>query len=536
MNDIGTHISSHGLAEHGLAPTKDVYWNLSVPALYEAAIRRGEGTLGAGGALITDTGHHTGRSPNDKFIVKEPSSEGNIWWGKVNRPIGVARYDGLRARVVAHLNGRDLFVRDCWAGADPNHRLAVRVINEHAWHNLFAGNMFIEPKPEDLARHAPEFTVLHAPGCQADPDKDGTRSETFIVVNFGAREVLIGGSNYAGEVKKSVFSLMNYMLPDRGVMPMHASVNVGNDGASAIFFGLSGTGKTTLSADPHRTLVGDDEHGWSDDGVFNFEGGCYAKVIRLSEEAEPEIYDTTRRFGTILENVVFDPDTHALDLDDDAKTENTRASYPLDFIPNASETGMAGQPSAVVMLTADAFGVLPPIAKLTPDQAMYHFLSGYTARVAGTERGVTEPEATFSTCFGAPFMPRHPSVYAKLLGEQLQKQGCECWLVNTGWTGGAYGVGERMPIKHTRTLLEAALDGGLGDTRTFTDPVFGLHVPESCPGIPAEILNPRETWADKAAYDATAEKLIAMFIDNFSQFEEHVTDEVIAAAPRAKAA
>ncbi len=536
MSDIGAHISSHGLSEHGLNPTKDVRWNLSVPALYQEAISRGEGVLGIGGALITDTGHHTGRSPNDKFVVKEPSSEDKVWWGKVNRPMEEAVYNALRAKVIDHLNGRELFVRDCWAGADPKNRLAVRVINEHAWHNLFTSNMFIDAAPGELGSFSPEFTVIHAPDYQADPDVDGTNSATFILVNFGAREVLIGGTQYAGEIKKSVFSVMNYMLPDRGVMPMHSSINVGNDGDSAIFFGLSGTGKTTLSADPNRTLVGDDEHGWSDDGVFNFEGGCYAKVIKLSAEAEPEIYATTHMFGTILENVVFDEATGALDLDDETKTENTRASYPLNFIPNASATGTAGQPKNVVMLTADAFGVLPPIAKLTPEQAMYHFLSGYTARVAGTERGVTEPEATFSACFGAPFMPRHPSVYAALLGKALEKHNCTCWLVNTGWTGGSYGTGERMPIKHTRALLGAALDGDLVNTPTFVDPVFGFHVPESCEGVPAKILNPRETWADKDAYDATATKLIEMFVKNFGQFEEHVTNEVIAAAPRAKAA
>ena len=532
MNELGTHISSNGLSDIGLSPTKNVHWNLSVPGLYQEAIERREGVLGIGGAFLTDTGHHTGRSPNDKFVVKEGSSEANIWWGKVNKPMEESVYNALREKVINHLNGRELFVKDCWAGADGNYRLAVRVINEHAWHNLFAGNMFIEADPSDLASFKPEFTVIHTPDYEADPEVDGTNSTTFILVNFGAREVLIGGTQYAGEIKKSVFSVMNYILPDRGVMPMHSSINVGKDGASAIFFGLSGTGKTTLSADPDRTLVGDDEHGWSDDGVFNFEGGCYAKVIKLSAEAEPEIYATTSIFGTILENVVFDENTRVLDLDDKTKTENTRASYPLAAIPNASTTGVAGQPKNVVMLTADAFGALPPIAKLTPAQAMYHFLSGYTARVAGTERGVIEPEATFSTCFGAPFMPRHPSVYANLLGKLLEDHNCTCWLVNTGWTGGPYGTGERMPIKHTRALLGAALDGDLANTPTFVDPAFGLNVPESCEGVPAEILNPRDTWADKDAYDATAKKLVDMFVANFAQFEEHVTPEVIAAAPK----
>ncbi len=534
MSDIGTHVSSNGLSDHGLNPTKDVHWNISVPGLYQEAIERGEGVLGLGGALLTDTGHHTGRSPKDKFVVKEASSDANMWWGKVNKPIEESAYNALRVKVIAHLNDRELFVKDCWSGAQKANRLAVRVINEHAWHNLFAGNMFIDADPSELGDFKPDFTVIHAPDYEADPDVDGTNSTTFILVNYGAREVLIGGTQNAGEIKKSVFSVMNYILPDRGVMPMHSSINVGKDGSSAIFFGLSGTGKTTLSADPNRTLIGDDEHGWSDDGVFNFEGGCYAKVIKLSAKAEPEIHATTSMFGTILENVVYDENTRVLDLDSEVKTENTRASYPLASIPNASKTGVAGQPKNVVMLTADAFGVLPPIAKLTSAQAMYHFLSGYTARVAGTERGVTEPEATFSTCFGAPFMPRHPSVYANLLGKLLEDHNCTCWLVNTGWTGGPYGTGERMPIKHTRALLAAALDGDLVSTPTFIDPAFGLSVPKTCDGVPAEILNPRGTWADKDAYDATAGRLVEMFVANFKQFEEHVTPEIIAAAPNSK--
>ena len=532
MSKLGRHISSHGLDNHGLHPTKDVHWNYPAAQLVEEAIRRGEGQLSAGGALVTDTGHHTGRSPNDKFTVEEPSSKEKIWWGSVNRPISIDHFGVLRADILDYLNARELFVFDGWAGAHPAHRLSIRVVTENAWHALFAENMFIEAAPAEQEKHTPEFTVLHAPGLQADPAKHGTKSETAIVVNFGTREVLICGTQYAGEIKKSIFSVLNYQLPDRGVMPMHSSVNIGSDGHAAIFFGLSGTGKTTLSADPRRTLIGDDEHGWSDDGVFNFEGGCYAKVINLSPEAEPEIHATTQRFGTILENVVMYPNTRALDLDDESKTENTRASYPLSFIPNASATGIAGQPKNVVMLTADAFGVLPPIARLTPEQAMYHFLSGYTARVAGTERGVTEPQATFSTCFGAPFMPRHPSVYAKMLGELLEKYGCDCWLVNTGWTGGAYGTGHRMPIKHTRALLSAALDGNLAAVPTVTDPLLGLFVPESCPGVPNDILTPRETWPDKVAYDETAGKLVQMFSKNFGQFEEYVTPEIIDAAPK----
>ena len=537
MTDVGTHMSSYGLGNHGLNPGESVHWNFSSAQLIEEAVRRDEGQLSSGGAVVTETGHHTGRSPNDKFTVEEPSSKDKIWWGSVNRPISEDHFHALRKDVISHLNARDLFVFDGWAGAHPAHRLGIRVVTENAWHCLFAGNMFLNASAEELGRHVPEFTVLHAPGLKADPSRHGTKTETFIVVNFGAREVLIGGTQYAGEIKKSIFSVLNYQLPDRGVMPMHSSVNIGADGNSAIFFGLSGTGKTTLSADPRRTLVGDDEHGWSDDGVFNFEGGCYAKVIRLSAEAEPEIYATTRRFGTILENVVMDPDTRELDLDSERLTENTRGSYPLSFIPNASETGVAGQPRNVVMLTADAFGVLPPIAKLTPEQAMYHFLSGYTARVAGTERGVTEPQATFSTCFGAPFMPRHPSVYAKMLGKLLETHDCHCWLVNTGWTGGAYGTGHRMPIKHTRALLAAALDGDLAaKAETVVDPLLGLHVPRNCTGVPEEILTPRETWPDKGAYDETAGRLVTMFSKNFGQFEEYVTPEVVQAAPRAKAA
>jgi len=533
LSSNGKHISSYGLENHGLNPSKNVHWNYSAPQLVEEAIRRGEGRLSSGGAFVTDTGHHTGRSPNDKFTVEEPSSKDKIWWGKVNRPISESHFRTLRNEVINHLNSRDLFIFDGWAGADNSYRMPIRVINEHAWHNMFAQNMFIKPSPAEKEKHVPAFTVLHAPGLKADPEKHGTNSETFIIVNFGTKEVIIGGSAYAGEMKKSIFSVMNYQLPDRGVMPMHSSVNLGKDGSATIFFGLSGTGKTTLSADPHRTLIGDDEHGWSDDGVFNFEGGCYAKVINLSPEAEPEIYATTGRFGTILENVVMSEDERLLDLDDGSNTENTRGSYPLSFIPNASPTGVAGQPNNVVMLTADAFGVLPPIARLTPEQAMYHFMSGYTARVAGTERGVDEPQATFSTCFGAPFMPRHPSVYAKMLGENLEKNDCTCWLVNTGWTGGAYGTGHRMPIKHTRALLAAALDGDLAKVETFVDPSLGFNIPESCPNVPADILRPRETWPDRGSYDETAGKLVEMFSKNFSQFEEYVTPEIIDAAPKA---
>ena len=534
MNETGPEISSHGLERHGLRKLAAAHWNYGMPALFEEVIRRGEGRLTEGGAVVVDTGKYTGRAANDKFVVKEPSSEGDILWGAVNHPLTPERFAALKQRLMAHFEGREVFVRDCYAGADPASRLPVRVITEYAWHSLFARNMFISPPRAALADFEPKFTVIQAPTFKADPDRDGTNSEAFVVLNFAAREVLIGGSAYAGESKKSVFTILNYLMPAAGVLPMHASANIGPDGDTAVFFGLSGTGKTTLSADPTRILVGDDEHGWGDSGVFNFEGGCYAKVIRLSAEAEPEIDAASRRFGTLLENVVIDPESRALDLDDASLTENTRSSYPLDYIPNASRTGIAGHPRNVIMLTADAFGVLPPIAKLTPEQAMYHFLSGYTAKIAGTEAGLgSAPEATFSTCFGAPFMPRPPSVYAKLLGERIARHGTDCWLVNTGWTGGSYGVGKRMEIGHTRALLHAALDGTLAQAPVRLDAHFGLSVPESCPGVPSEALTPRSTWADKKAYDQTARDLIGRFHDNFESFAPHVTDAVKAAAPNA---
>ncbi len=530
MEQAGPVVSSHGLANHGLRNLGTAHWNYTTAALYEQALRRGEGMLARGGALVVLTGQHTGRSPNDKFIVEEESSRDDIWWGDVNRPIGRDKFERLRERLLGYLEDRDVFVQDCYAGADPEHRLRVRVVTDSAWHSLFARNMFIQPPHDALADFVPDFTVLHAPALEADPASDGTNSGTFIVVSFEERLVLIGGTSYAGEIKKSIFSVLNYLLPAKGVMPMHCSANIGPDGDTAIFFGLSGTGKTTLSADSTRTLIGDDEHGWSDVGVFNFEGGCYAKVIRLSAEAEPEIYATTSRFGTILENVVMDPATRRLDLDDGRYTENTRASYPLDFIPNASETGVGGHPQNVVMLTADAFGVLPPISRLTPAQAMYHFLSGYTARVAGTEKGLgNEPQATFSTCFGAPFMPRHPAVYARLLGEKIARHGARCWLVNTGWTGGAYGVGERMKIAYTRAMVHAALDGRLAEVAASPDPNFGLAVPESCPDVPSEVLNPRNTWPDKQAYDQAAREVAKRFETNFRQFEREVDEEIRAA-------
>ena len=534
MQQTGPVVSCHGLDGLGLDRLAAAHWNYTTPALYEEAIRRGEGQLSRGGPLVVLTGQHTGRSANDKFIVKESSSVDDIWWGAVNKPISPKHFAGIRQKLFAYLQGREVFVQDCYAGADPAHRLPVRIVTETAWHSLFARNMFIVPPRDALADFEPRFTVIQAPGFQADPEPDGTNSGVFVIINFAEREVIIGGTSYAGEIKKSVFTVLNYLLPGRGVLPMHSSVNVGKAGDSAVFFGLSGTGKTTLSADPKRTLVGDDEHGWGDDGVFNFEGGCYAKVIRLDAEAEPEIYATTRRFGTVIENVVADADTRALDLDDAAFTENTRASYPLDFIPNASETGAAGHPRNVIMLTADAFGVLPPIARLTPEQAMYHFLSGYTAKVAGTETGLgNAPQATFSSCFGAPFMPRHPSVYAEMLGERIARHDTACWLVNTGWSGGSYGVGERMKIQYTRALLHAALDGTLAKAPMTVDPNFGLDVPTNCPHVPGKVLNPRSTWADKDAYDETARELVARFRANFDAFEAYVTDEVKAAAPKA---
>ncbi len=532
MEETGPQKSSYGLDKQGLGGVGKANWNLSTAALYQEALTRGEASLSEGGALVAITGQHTGRSANDKFIVKESTSEDNISWGKINKPIEESKFAGLHKKMVDYLQGKEVFVQDCYAGADKANQLPVRIITECAWHNLFARNMFIQPAKEELGTFTPEFTVLQVPSFEADPAVDGTRSEVFVLANFAEKLVIIGGTSYAGEIKKSVFSLLNYLLPAKNIMPMHCSVNVSNAGDSAVFFGLSGTGKTTLSADASRMLIGDDEHGWSDDGVFNFEGGCYAKVIKLSKEAEPEIHATTGRFGTVLENVVMDEDG-ALDLDDNRYTENTRASYPIHFIPNASETGIAGNPKNVIMLTADAFGVLPPISKLSPEQAMYHFLSGYTAKLAGTEKGLgSEPQATFSTCFGAPFMPRHPSVYANLLGDKIARHGVNCWLVNTGWTGGAYGTGHRMPIAHTRALVNAALDGTLANATFEKDPFFGLSIPTACDGVPSDILNPRNTWEDKAAYDKQAAHLVSLFIENFDQFSDYVNEEVMKSAPQ----
>jgi len=529
----GDEHSSYGLENHGLSNLKDIFWNLNTPSLYEQAIKRDEGILAHLGPLVVRTGHHTGRSANDKFTVKESSTEKDIWWGKINRPMSEAHFDELHRRINLHLEAKDVYVQDCFAGASPEHRMPVRIITQYAWHNLFARNMFLKGTPEELKTHVPEFTVINAPELHAIPSEHGTNSETFIVVNFAKKLVLIGGTSYAGEIKKSIFSVMNYLLPHKDVLPMHCSANVGADGKSAIFFGLSGTGKTTLSADASKTLIGDDEHGWSDQGVFNFEGGCYAKLINLSAEAEPEIYETTRRFGTVLENVALDTDTRRVDLMDDSFTENTRGSYPISHIPNASVTGIAGQPHNVIFLSADAFGVLPPIAKLTKEQAMYHFLSGYTAKLAGTEKGITEPQPNFSACYGAPFMPMHPSRYAELLGKKLDQTGADIWLVNTGWSGGAQdGKGKRMKIAYTRALINAVLDGKLKDVATESEPFFGLQIPTSCPGVPNEILNTRNTWDDKEAYDAQAKKLAGMFVKNFEQYADQVTPEILAAAPK----
>lgn len=531
MEITGMIKSRYGLENHGIKNVRAVYWNLPTPLLYEEAIRRREGYMAHLGPLVVRTGQHTGRAANDKFVVQEPSSEEKIWWGKVNRPISEENYQALKHRLLAYWQGKELFVQDCYAGADPEYRINVRVINETAWHNLFAHNMFIQPAREDLADMVPDFTIMHAPFFHAIPESDGTRSEAFVIIHFGEKTVIIGGTQYAGETKKSVFTYLNYLLPQKDVLSMHCSANIGPDGNTAVFFGLSGTGKTTLSADASRTLIGDDEHGWSDSGIFNIEGGCYAKVIRLSPEGEPEIYETTRRFGTILENVGYHSATGRVDLDDASLTENTRAAYPISHIPNATRDGLGGHPKNIIMLTADAFGVLPPIAKLTPAQAMYHFLSGYTAKVAGTEKGVTEPKATFSACFGAPFMALSPTVYADLLGEKIDKHNVNVWLVNTGWTGGPYGVGSRMKLAYTRAMVNAALDGDLDNIATETDPIFGLAVPVSCPGVPGDVLNPRSTWADKEAYNAQARKLAEMFKENFEQFASSVAEEVRGAGP-----
>ncbi|PZU61136.1 MAG: phosphoenolpyruvate carboxykinase (ATP) [Sphingobium sp.] len=523
--------SSYTLADQGISTRAEQFWNLGTAPLVEAALANGEGILAKDGPLVVATGKHTGRSAKDKFIVRDAETESTVWWGNTNVPMTPEHFAALKEDFFKALGEKDtLYVADLFGGSQPEHRVKVRVINEFAWHNLFIRTLLVRPTADDLPGFLPEYTIIDLPTFQADPARHGSRTETVIAVNFTEKLILIGGTRYAGEMKKSVFGILNYLLPVKGVMPMHCSANIGPDGDTAVFFGLSGTGKTTLSADASRTLIGDDEHGWSDTAVFNFEGGCYAKMINLSAEAEPEIYATSKRFGTVLENVVIDPETRELDFNDNSLAENSRGSYPIDFIPNASKDNLGPVPKNIIFLTADAYGVLPPIARLTPDQAMYHFLSGYTARVAGTEIGVTEPTATFSTCFGAPFMPRHPSVYGNLLKERIAKGGVTCWLVNTGWTGGKYGIGKRMPIKVTRALLNAALDGSLNSAEFRTDPNFGFEVPVAVPGVESAILDPRQTWADKEAYDETAIKLVKQFVDNFAQFEDHVDASVREAA------
>jgi len=523
------------LSGTGIRVAAALHANLTAPALVAHALRRGEGRLSAEGALIVRTGVHTGRSVADKFVVDEPGTTADVWWGKINQKLPEAKFAILKARAQAYLQGRELFTQDLYAGADPANRIRVRLVTTGAWPALFARNMFLRPPVADLAGFAPDYVILHAPEFEADPTIDGVKSSTAIALSFEQKLIVIAGTEYAGEIKKSIFTVMNWLLPERGVLPMHCSANIGAKEDSALFFGLSGTGKTTLSSDPDRRLIGDDEHGWGPDGVFNFEGGCYAKVIDLSQAAEPEIFAASHRFGTVLENVVADPRGH-LDLADRTFTENTRSCYPVEFIPNVELSGRGGIPKNVIMLTADAFGVLPPLARLTPAQAMYHFLSGYTARVAGTEKGLgAAPQATFSTCFAAPFLPRHPEVYGRLLQELIAKNGVSCWLVNTGWTGGAYGTGRRMSITHTRALLRAALAGELDDVSCRRDPFFGLAIPERVNGVPDNVLDPRAAWADRAAYDAAAADLVKRFEANFATFSDLVDDDIKAAAIRVAA-
>jgi len=531
LTNSGLNVS---LAQQGFPEPAQVFANLGTAPLIEHAVRNGEGLLSKDGPFVVATGKHTGRSAKDKFIVRDDETENTVWWGKTNVAMTPEHFAALKADFITALGEKDrLYVADLFGGSQADHRVNVRVVTEFAWHSLFVRTLLVRPTERELAGFAPEYTIIDLPSFRADPERHGSRSETIVAVNFTEKLILIGGTSYAGEMKKSVFGILNYLLPVKGVMPMHCSANIGADGKTAVFFGLSGTGKTTLSADASRTLIGDDEHGWSDTAVFNFEGGCYAKMIRLSAEAEPEIFATTKRFGTILENVVIDPVTREIDLDDATLAENSRGSYPIDFIPNASEHNLGPVPANLIFLTADAYGVLPPIARLTPDQAMYHFLSGYTARVAGTEIGVTEPEATFSTCFGAPFMPRHPSVYGNLLKERIAKGGVKCWLVNTGWSGGKAtmeGI-KRMPIKATRALLNAALDGSLNNAEFREDPNFGFEVPVSVAGVDSKLLDPRGAWVDGAEYDKTAQELVRKFIDNFEQFADHVDEGVRQAAP-----
>ena len=526
--------SDYGLVNHGFNNLGLVYWNLSEPALYEEILFRREGHISSDGPIVVNTGKHTARAANDKFVVLERSVDDEVWWGQYNRPFSAVKFAEVLNRLQAFVQERELFVQDCWGGADPRYRLPVRIVTEYAWHSLFARNMFIPlAGADEYRRHVPDFTIVSVPSFKAVPELDGTRSDTFILLSFDHKMAIIGGTGYGGEIKKSVFTVLNYLLPRLGVMTMHCSANVGKQGDTAIFFGLSGTGKTTLSADPRRRLIGDDEHGWSDEGIFNFENGCYAKVIGLSAEAEPEIHACTKKFGTILENVIFDPVTRRLDLDDDSRTENTRASYPLAFIDNAVPEKMAGHPRNIIMLTCDASGVMPPIARLTPEQAMYHFISGYTAKVSGTELDMgKEPEITFSACFGAPFMVHKPAYYAELLKRKILRHGVQCWLVNTGWVGGPYGVGKRISIRHTRNLLDAALDGELMKVDYRTDPLFGFQVPLTCPKVPEDVLVPEERWPDRAAYKLKYRQLGSLFVENFRKFADECPPEVVAAGPK----
>lgn len=526
--------SDYGLENHGPTNLRVAYWNLPTEALYEEITFRKEAKIARQGPIVANTGKHTARSANDKFVVKEPTTEEKIWWGQYNRPMSPDKFNDLYNRLQGFLQGRDVFVQDCYAGADPNYRMPIRMITELAWHSHFVRNMFILPKTnEEYRRHVPDFTVICAPSFKGIPQIDGTATNTFIALNFAQKLCIIGNTAYAGEIKKSIFTILNFLLPLDGVMPMHCSANMGKDGDTAIFFGLSGTGKTTLSADPNRGLIGDDEHGWSDEGVFNFEGGCYAKVIQLSPSAEPQIYATTRMFGTILENVPYDPVTRVIDLDDESITENTRASYPLEFISNAVPEKMGGHPKNIILLTCDASGVMPPIAKLTPEQTMYQFISGYTSKIAGTEVGLgKEPEMTFSACFGGPFMVHHPSFYADLLKRKILRHGVNCWLVNTGWIGGPYGIGKRISIKYTRALLNAALSGELLNVEYKTDPIFGFQVPQRCGDVPVSVLNPGESWSNKDDYMRRYKDLASRFIENFKKFEEGCPPEVIAAGPK----
>ncbi len=531
---VAAYKPDYGLVNHGLTNLRKVYWNLPTESLVEEIVFRGEGRITKHGPIVVDTGKHTGRAAQDKYIVREPSSEHNVWWGEYNRPISAAQFDATFARMQGFLQGRDLFVQDCYAGADPEYRLPVRIVTEFAWHSMFARNMFIPLNSREEYRvHVPEFTVIAAPSFMGFEPIDQTRTSTFILLNFDQRLAIIGGSQYGGEIKKSIFTVMNYLMPLQGVMSMHCSANQGKDGDVGLFFGLSGTGKTTLSADPNRWLIGDDEHGWSDSGVFNYEGGCYAKVINLSPTAEPEIYATTRRFGTVLENVVFDPISRLIDLDDESRTENTRSSYPLDFIPNAIPEKRGNHPKNVIFLTCDAQGVLPPIARLTPNQAMYHFITGYTSKLAGTEVGLgSEPEITFSPCFGGPFMVLHPIRYAELLARKMARYGVTAWLLNTGWVGGPYGIGKRISIKHTRALLSGVLNGSLQNVEYYTDPLFGFEVPKSCPDVPESVLYPAESWPSKDDYQKKYRQLAARFVDNFKKFAPDCPPEVTASGPR----